>query len=101
MIKVNNIINSNNNPVLNQFEIRGVTAGTFYKGDRKLRSGDCFQSYSSIIVYKTFDGDVYLDEHFWNYSRTTSKYRNIFLGENTADTRKKIKSGEYKLINLN
>lgn len=29
------------------------------------------------------------------------KYRNAFLGENTAETRKKIDSGEYKLVNLN
>lgn len=47
------------------------------------------------------NGDIYLDERFWNYSSTTGKYRNIFLNEDKKATEKKIKSGEYKLINLN
>lgn len=59
-----------------------------------------FQSYRSLIALKQ-NGKVYLDEYYWNYSRTTGKYRNKFLGENTAATQKKIKSGEYTLINLN
>ena len=29
------------------------------------------------------------------------KYRNIFLGENMSETRKKIKTGDYELIDLN
>ena len=59
-----------------------------------------FQSYRTLIALKQ-NGKVYLDENSWDYSRTTGKYRNRFLGENTAETRKKIKSGEYILINLN
>ena len=35
------------------------------------------------------------------YSKTTSKYRNMFLGETTKETQKKINSGEYILTNLN
>ena len=45
--------------------------------------------------------DVELDQKYWNYSNTTGKYRNIFLNENITETRKKIKSGEYKLTDLN
>jgi len=63
-----------------------------------------FQSYDSVIVKTCFeDGKrkVYLDEKFWDYSKTTGKYRNLFLGESKAETEKKIKSGEYILINLN
>lgn len=59
-----------------------------------------FQSYDSIIVAKV-DGINTLDETYWDYSRTTGKYRNLFLGENKAETLRKIKSGEYKLGNLN
>lgn len=59
-----------------------------------------FQSYGSIIA-KIEGGRVTLDEHYWDYSRTTSKYRNEFLGEDTETTRKKIASGEYTLTNLN
>lgn len=63
--------------------------------------GEYFQSYRTIIAFKANDGQITLDEGMWDYSRTTGKYRSEFLGENTAETRKKIKSGEYKLANLN
>jgi hypothetical protein len=59
-----------------------------------------FQSYDSIICKKS-KGKVYLDENFWNYSKTTSNHRNIFLNEKTKETENKIKSGEYILTNLN
>jgi hypothetical protein len=62
--------------------------------------GIFFQSYNSIIV-KRSKGKTYLDEYYWNISKTTGKYRNIFLGEKTAETMAKIKSGEYILTNLN
>jgi len=63
-----------------------------------------FKSYKSIIVKTTFEDGirvVYLDEYYWNYSKTTSKYRNEFLGETTTETQAKINSGIYRLINLN
>jgi len=59
-----------------------------------------FQSYQSIIAKKS-QGKIYLDNIYWNYSKTTSKHRNIFLGETTKETQNKIKSGEYILTNLN
>jgi hypothetical protein len=37
----------------------------------------------------------------WDSSVTTGRYRNQFLGEKLAETRKKIKTGEYTLIDLN
>lgn len=65
-----------------------------------LPDGRAFQSYNSIIVLQK-DGKTYLDEKTWNYSKTTGKYRNLFLGEGKADTERKIKSGEYILTDLN
>ena len=59
-----------------------------------------FQSYNSTIC-KIENGKTLLDERFWDYSKTTGKYRNIFLGEEKKETTKKINSGEYKLTNLN
>ena len=47
------------------------------------------------------EGKLLLDENAWNYSRTTGKYRNVFLGEGKKETEAKIKSGEYLLVNLN
>lgn len=90
-MKVNNMTSPNGNKVANQF-ILFTPDATF------------FQSYNSIIVKTTFeDGErvTYLDEYYWDYSRTTSKYRSLFLGENTKETEQKIKDGKYKLVNLN
>ena len=63
-----------------------------------------FQSYRKIIAVIENDGNlgkITLDETYWNYSQTTSKYRNEFLSETTKETQAKIDSGEYKLANLN
>lgn len=88
-MKVNHMLSpKTNRAVANQFVINDDDGNTF------------FQSYNSIIVKKNFDG-VFLDVNTWNYSRTTTKYRNLFLGENTEATRKKINSGLYKLVDLN
>lgn len=87
MIKVSNMTSTKGNDVANQFIIR----------DGQI---EYFQSYNSLIVKRTGDG-IFLDEFYWDYSRTTGKYRNMFLNENVAQTRKKIKSGEYKLMDLN
>ena len=87
-MKVYNMESPNGNKVANQFEI--------YTDE-----GKYFRSYKSIIAFKDNKGQVFLDDYYWNYSRTTSKYRNMFLNEGVNDTREKIKSGEYKLKNLN
>ena len=60
-----------------------------------------FQSYDSIIAIKWNDGDIFLDKTYWDYSKTTGKYRNQFLGEDINTTRNKIKSEEYRLADLN
>ena len=87
--KVRQLISNNSgNPIANQFEIL-------------TDKGKYFQSYNSTIVFIDKKGKVFLDEYYWDYSRTTGKYRNQFLGEYKNETEKKIKSKEYKLINLN
>jgi len=83
------ISNKSYNPIANQFEI-WTDKGYF------------FQSYNSIIYFECRrTGKKYLDKNDWDYSRTTGKYRNQILGENTAETRKGIKEGKYILKNLN
>jgi len=57
-----------------------------------------FQSYNSIIAVKKPYRKVLLGKN-WNYSKTTGKYRNMFLGESITETRKKIESGEYVIDN--
>ena len=88
-MKISNFTSNNGNKIANQFLIQEKDTETF-------------QSYDSIIAVKTYKTQkTYLDEYYWNYSVTTGKYRNQFLGEGIAETRKKIETGEYKLKNLN
>ena len=74
--------------IANQFII------TLENGDRM------FQSYKTVIALITKQGDVLLDKD-WNYSVTTSRYRNKFLNEITSTTQKKIDNGTYLLTDLN
>ena len=65
-------------------------------------AGIYFQSYDSVIAFKpTNGGKIQLDSEYWDYSMTTGKYRNQFLGEDKKTTEAKIKAGEYILTNLN
>lgn len=64
-------------------------------------SGTYFQSYSTIIAFIDNEGKITLDEDKWDYSATTSKYRNKFTGMTTQETKKKIESGEIQLVDLN
>lgn len=76
----------------NQFEVR-------------FENGHMFMSYDSIIIVSFFyreeigehSNKVYLGDD-WNYSRTTSKYRNKFLNRDTEWFKKAIKSGEITVI---
>ena len=86
-MKVTNMLSTRGNKVPNQFIINN-------------NGEEYFQSYKSIIAKKS-KGKIYLDDIFWDYSVTTGKYRNDFLGEGIAETRKKIASGEYILTDLN
>ena len=94
-MKVENITSSNGNKIANQFVIIDDNGNEF------------FQSYNSMIAKKVYHNSLnyvvktFLDQKYWNYSNTTGKYRNIFLGETIKDTKKKIKSGEYILTDLN
>lgn len=87
----NSLVNTDDT-VKNQFIITVHTK----KGCKEI-----FQSYNTVIAVIDENGQVWLDRSSWDYSTTTGKYRNQFLGENTVETRKKIKSGEYKLADLN
>jgi hypothetical protein len=94
-MKVQNMTNARGNKIANQFIITDHEQNAQY-----------FQSYDSIIALKIYDeiegGDIiHLDSKYWDYSKTTGKYRNMFLGETKKETEDKIKSGEYILTNLN
>jgi hypothetical protein len=81
-VKVHNMTSPKGSAVPNQFIIE--TADGCY-----------FQSYNTV------NKRIQLDINSWDFSITTGKYRNLFLGETKAETQKKIDSGEYELIDLN
>ena len=80
-----------NMPVVKNY--RGVINQFIVEGSNYI----LFQSYSSPIAMITADEQVYIFEN-WNASKTTGKYRNLFLNETKKETEAKIKSGEYILI---
>lgn len=84
-VKVENMRSSKGNLVPNQFLVYG-------------NDWELFQSYSSPIALKK-GGKVYLFKD-WEYSTTTAKYRNQFLGEDKKETMKKLKSGEYIAVDF-
>ena len=94
MTKVKPLLGRTGKPVANQYVIED-------------QNHAYFQSYDSVIVKTTVLCDISqplqieLDHKYWNYSVTTSKYRNQFLNESTKETQAKINSGEYKLVDLN
>lgn len=88
-MKVENLESNKGNNIANQFEITAP-------------EGRYFQSYKSIIVFiPNNGGKIQLDSTYWDYSKTTGKYRNQFLGETKKETEQKIASGEYELTTLN
>lgn len=71
---------------------------TIYNGE----VGQMLIHHFTSIAFKPVDGSsITLDSGNYDYSQSTGFYRNQFLHETLADTRKKIKSGEYILGNLN
>lgn len=87
-MKVTNMINSRGRKVANQFIIENDNVYTF-------------QSYNSVVAVVNFDNSTITLGNDWNYSTTTSRYRNAFfqaLGldemSDTESVRKAINDGE-------
>jgi hypothetical protein len=87
-MRVTNMTSSRGNTIANQFIIDD-------------NNESYFQSYKSMIAKIDKFGKVFLDSYYWNYSRTTSKYRNMFLNMTTKEIEKGIKDNEIELVNLN
>ena len=88
-MKINNLTSPRSGrPVANQFEI-------MHNNERY------FQSYNSIICKYDAAGRLVFDPHFWDYSVTTSKYRNQFTGLTTQETKRRIAAGSITFENLN
>ena len=94
-MKVENMKSNRGNKVPNQFIITTETP----EGNKV----EYLQSYQTIIAKKIYDHlgcdvvETFLDKSAYNYSVTTSKYRNIFLGVSSKDFR----ASNYILTDLN
>mgnify|MGYP001598340060 FL=1 len=87
-VSVRNMESSRGNLVPNQFTIRVKSHDLNQVGFDMVY----FQSYNSIIAVKESPkGQVTIDQNKWDYSVTTGKYRNQFLGEDKKTTAGKIK----------
>lgn len=83
-MKVSNMLSTKGNKVANQFIIE---YGNF----------TAFQSYSTLIaVYDNKSDTLYQDENF--YSRTTSKYLNMFINEYQPLTISKVDNNSLHRI---
>jgi len=99
-MKVRNMTGINGRAVPNQFVIETEGRGALGNFDKR----EVFQSYDSTIAIRTVWPNktrIELDRRYWDYSKTTGKYRNQFLGETKKETQAKIDSGEYILTDLN
>ena len=85
---VTNMTSNNGNKVPNQFIIWTEDA-------------QYFQSYQTVIAKRDNEGNIYLDKNRYDYSVTTSRYRNKYLNMTTKEIEKKISSGEIVLTDLN
>lgn len=106
--------------VSNQFEINVYNQMLFFKekqhdllrdynyryfGDTRehsyiVSSGRLFQSYNSLVCFIDYAGRKFIDERFYKYSRTTSKYLSVFLGRGSKEIEKLIKAGEIRLCRI-
>jgi hypothetical protein len=57
-------------------------------------------SYGVPIARRTKDGRVQLNKDKYKYSTTTANHRNKFLGHNSAEMERRIKRGEYDVVNF-
>jgi len=73
-----------------QYHVKNQFLLTDNKGNEYL------QSYDSIIVKRDSCNNITLGVN-WDYSKTTGKYRNMYLFETKKETEAKIASGEYKI----
>jgi len=102
-MRVSNMKSSRGNAVPNQFVITG-NEPFLCNGEYLDRDTEVFQSYETIIARRYYICDIQvteLDRDKWDYSRTTSKYRNQFLDMNTGEIEKGIVDGSIKLVDLN
>jgi hypothetical protein len=65
-----------------------------------ISSGKIFQSYQTVVAFTSYCGNHFIDERYYKYSKTTSKYLSEFLGSSAKEIAKAIKSGDIRLCSI-
>ena len=55
------------------------------------------KSYNKIIVIEK-DGEVFINSEYHDYSRTTAKHRNLYLGVTSKEFEANCRNGKYFFI---
>ena len=63
-------------------------------------SGLILKSYNKVIAIQDADG-ITLDSYYYNYSVTTARHLNKFLGLDSNSFKKALKANKFKFTNLN
>jgi len=85
--RVENMVSNSGNSIPNQFIIT-------------TSNGRMFRSYDSNIAFIPNDENIIYLGKDWDYSRTTSKYRNQFLNMSSQEIKQGIEEGMIKVIDL-
>ena len=88
---VSNLLSPHGNYVPNQFEVYAYNKGAGVYGYY-------FKSYNSIVCFKS---NIIILYDNYDYSMTTSKYLNVFVGMTSKEATKKINDISEKVILLN
>jgi len=59
--------------------------------------GNILKSYNKIIAVKK-GGQIYLNADYYDFSTTTSRHRNQFLGVNAKEFNENMKKGRYNFL---
>lgn len=59
--------------------------------------GNILKSYNKIIAAKK-GGQIYLNADYHDFSKTTARHRNLFLGVNAKEFNENMKKGCYNFL---
>lgn len=59
--------------------------------------GNVLKSYNKIIAVKK-GGQIYLNDDYHDFSKTTATHRNLFLGVGAKEFKQNVKNGRYHFL---
>lgn len=59
--------------------------------------GNVLKSYDKVVAVKK-GGQIYLNADYHDFSKTTARHRNLFLGVSAGEFNKNVKNGCYHFL---